>query len=104
MTTKTDKNGYEGGKGLVSRYAVIGMTVSSTKIDGWAAVAPELISALVKYLSAAGDAVLFSQTHAGGLSVTIYSAGEPIKIVSNDVNDLTQKLLQAIKLAQQAIP
>jgi hypothetical protein len=104
MTLKTDKNGNNGGKGLVSRYAVVGMTVSSTKIDGWASIEPALISALVKYLSAAGDAVLFSQTHSGGLSVTIYSQGEPVKIVSNDVDDMTNKLIEALKIAKAGIP
>lgn len=87
-----------------NRYQMIGLAVGNTRADGWLAIDNTTICMLVKYITCAGDAVLFSTSQQGGLSITIYSEGEPTKIVSNDVADMTRKLVEATAIARNSIP
>lgn len=87
-----------------NRYATIGMTINTTRADGWAAIDNNLIQKIVLYTTCAGDAVLFSTSNSGGLSLTVYSDGEPTKIVSNSAEDMTRKLQEVVEMARSVIP
>lgn len=87
-----------------NKYSTIGMTVSTTKADGWRAINYDLIVRVVTYVTCAGDACLFSNSTQGGLSLTIYSDGEPTKIVSNSAEDMSRKLEEVVAAARAAIP
>jgi hypothetical protein len=87
-----------------NKYQMIGMTVSTTRADGWSAINYDLICKVVLYTTCAGDAVLFSTSNSGGLSLTIYSDGEPTKIVSNSAEDMTKKLSEVVTIARNSIP
>jgi hypothetical protein len=105
MNMNNSKNSSKNGNSSpVSRYANIGFTIAPHGEVSWNQVECDVICDLVKYVTCAGDAVMFGLTKQGGLSVTIYNEGLPIKIYSNSVVDMTAKCIEATAAARLVIP
>jgi hypothetical protein len=93
-----------GSKSMVSRYANIGFSVAPRGELSWDKIEATVKNDLINYVTCAGDAVMFGLTTQGGLSVTIYSEGTPVKIYSNSVVDMTAKCIEATAAARLVIP
>ena len=86
------------------RYASIGFRVTGGGEVSWANMPAETIRDVVAYTTAAGDAVLFGNTRQGGLSLTLYSDGQPIKVYSNSLDDMVHKCNEVCASARLVIP
>jgi hypothetical protein len=87
-----------------SRYASVGWTVAPRGEVSWHHMPPQVVYNLVRFVTAAGDAVLLGNTKQGGLSVTIYNEGAPIKIYSSSIEDMTRKCEEATAIARLVVP
>lgn len=70
----------------------------------WSDVNPGLVLEFIYTVSANGHAPLLGTTRQGGLSVTIYSDGAPIKFYSSDAVDMGEKLREATAIAANLLP
>jgi hypothetical protein len=86
------------------RYASIGFRVTGGNEVSWANMPTEVVRDVVAYTTAAGDAVLFGNTRQGGLSLTLYSDGQPIKVYSNSMEDMIHKCNEVCASARLVIP
>jgi len=86
------------------RYASIGFRVTSNAEVSWANMPSDVVRDVVAYTTAAGDAVLFGNTRQGGLSLTLYSDGQPIKVYSSSIEDMIHKCNEVCASARLVIP
>lgn len=86
-----------------SKYAVLGGKVGSSNDFGWDDIPATTVKLVVAAIVACGEAVMFSSTRQGGLSFTIYGAGEPLKVYRNDIESLTEALDYATETALESL-
>lgn len=92
------------GKKPVDRYASVGFRVTGAGDVSWANMPIDVVRDVVAYTTAAGDAVLFGNTRQGGLSLTLYSDGVPIKVYSSSLEDMIHKCHEVCASARLVIP
>lgn len=104
MNKEFQNNTRDNGKKPADRYASVGFRVTGPGEVSWANMPQDVVRDVVAYTTAAGDAVLFGNTRQGGLSLTLYTDGVPIKVYSSSLEDMIHKCHEVCASARLVIP